>query len=101
MYEGELRHLRIIMVWIKKKKVTQRAQRTTEISEAGKTLCVFIRPNDFLLKPFKCNVTSLSKNTKTLQTMKSSFLISVEPAKEQTALRALCAAPQARSVFSV
>jgi len=54
-------NLWIIMVWIKKKKVTQRAQRTTEIREAGKTLCVFKRTNNFLFKPFEQKETEITK----------------------------------------
>jgi len=44
-----------------KKKVTQRAQRTTEIREAGKTLLVFTQTNDFLLKPFEQKETKMTK----------------------------------------
>jgi len=49
------------MVWIKKKKVTQRAQRNTEIREAGKTLCVSTQTNDFLFKPFEQKETMITK----------------------------------------
>jgi len=48
------------MVWIKKK-VTQRAQRITEIREAGKTLRVFRRTNDFLFKLFEQKETKITK----------------------------------------
>ena len=50
-----------VLVWIKKKKVTQRAQRTTEIREAGKALCVFRRTNNFLFKPFEQKETKITK----------------------------------------
>ena len=48
-------------VGFKKKKVTQRAQRGTEFTEAGKTLLVFRRTDGFLFKPFEQKGTKIIK----------------------------------------
>ena len=48
-------------VGFRKKKVTQRAQRTTEVTEAGKTLCVFRRTNGFGFKFFEQKGTKITE----------------------------------------